>query len=72
MNQVSNVENADVVALTPSHLMSGMVLAKPLYTSTGMLMLNKDSELTERLITRLQQFEQSEDSTMLIYVHETL
>lgn len=69
--ETESAEDASSVrALSPLALTPGMKLAQPLYTSAGVLMLNKDKKLTERLIERLQQFEQAEGQAITIYIRD--
>lgn len=66
-------ENSDpsIIELGTLALEPDMVLAQPLYTEDGVLMLNEGSVLTERLIERLRQFERSGAAAFTLQIRQS-
>ncbi|NYT23538.1 response regulator [Alcaligenaceae bacterium] len=68
MDEQKRSEDASVVSLAPHALIPGMVLAQPLYTDDDVLMLREGTLLTEKLIDRLREFEQSEGNSLVVHI----
>lgn len=64
-------EDPDIIALDTRRLKPGMVLARHLYASSGMLLLNQGKELTTLLIDKLIAFEKGEPEGIryVLYIH---
>lgn len=64
-------EDPDIIALDTRRLKPGMVLARHLYASSGMLLLNQGKELTTLLIDKLIAFEKGEPegTRYVLYIH---
>lgn len=62
--------DGSILALDTRKLRPGMIMARNLHASNGMLLLNEGKQLTPPLISKLIAFESSENSNYTVFVRE--
>lgn len=72
LEEEKEAESEDVVTHNTSTLRPEMIIARSLHAQNGMLLLKEGTVITERLINKLKDFEENEETQYVIHVLQVL